>query len=196
MNMSYNETAKIAVLDKLIIGLIVVAATFFGNVIFEKMKIVDSEKLKSVEGAVRHAADLASKLDYLVLSQESVSKLESEVDLYERFSGKDSDDYKKALKILKESDANYQEAQKKLHEEIRLSHVIIGKELQGHFFVQLSYISFLYNGKRSLHDGIKNNIDWQIENSKAVVKDNENKLAKIKLDTFIIRDIAIKKALP
>ena len=101
MNMTYKQNLKLSIWDKLIFGLIVVAATIVGNVIADQRNSINVESLKSVDGVVKKFEEYALLLDKYQYQLEEVERKKYYVEMLLLFQKKESEEYEKKIKKSK-----------------------------------------------------------------------------------------------
>ena len=101
MNMTYKQNLKLSIWDKLIFGLIVVAATIVGNVIADQRNSINVESLKSVDGVVKKFEEYALLLDKYQYQLEEVERKKDYVEMLLLFQKKESEEYEKKIKKSK-----------------------------------------------------------------------------------------------
>ena len=196
MNMTYKQNLKLSIWDKLIFGLIVVAATIVGNVIADQRNSINVESLKSVDGVVKKFEEYALLLDKYQYQLEEVERKKYYVEMLLLFQKKESEEYEKKNKEIKELKSSLEARAEEVHRMLRSSDIELGKHLQNHLLHNLSYLITLHSAKDSLRDARVKKVEWSIENSTAVIEEMEMKLKGMRLSNVGVRKFAISQAMP
>lgn len=196
MNMTYKQNLKLSIWDKLIFGLIVVAATIVGNVIADERNSINVESLKSVDGVVEKFQEYALLLDKYQYQLEEVERKKDYVEMLLLFQEKESEEYEKTNKEIKRLTTALEARAEEVHRMLRSSGIELGKHLQNHLLHNLSYLITLHSAKESLRDARVKKVEWSIENSTAVIEEMEMKLQDMRLSNIGVRKFAISQAMP
>ena len=196
MNMTYKQNLKLSIWDKLIFGVIVVAATITGNLITDERNSINIESLKSVDGVVNKFEEYALLLDKYQYQLEEVERKKDYLEMLVLFQEKESAEYEKMDEEITSLTSIIESRAKELHRVLRSSDIELGKHLQNHLLHNLSYLITLHSAKDSLREARIKKVEWSIENSTAVIEEMETKLQDMRLSSIAVRKFAISQAMP
>lgn len=196
MNMTYKQSFKLSIWDKLIFGLIVVAATIIGNLIADEQRSINIESLKSVDAVVNKYEEYALLLDKYQFQLEEIERKKNYLEMLGLFQKLESEEYEKTNKEILSLTSTSESTAKEIHYILRSSDIELGKYLQNHLLHNLSYLITLHSAQNSLREARLKKTEWSIENSTAVIEDMENRLQGMRLSSISVRKFAISQAMP
>lgn len=193
--MNFRSSLKLALLDKVVFGLIVVVATGFGNFITDKRKIASEESLKSVDYIVQSYEDYAIALDNYEHKLEELQREKQLLEMMNLFEQVETESFREAEEKIDKLELDKINDLKILNNLIRSSDIIVGAQLQGHLSNRLSYLIFLYSAKDNLRQARKDENEWLIDNSMTVIENAEHVLKSTRLSISQVRGFAIDQAM-
>ena len=196
MNMTYTQSLKLSIWDKLIFGVIVVAATIIGNLIADERKSKNIESLKSVDAVVNKYEEYALLLDKYKFQLEEIERKKDYIEMLVLFQNIESEEYEKTNKEILSLTSISESRAEEIHNTLRSSDIELGRHLQNHLLHSLSFLITLHSAQDSLREARLKKIEWSIENSTAVIEDMETRLQSMRLSSISVRKFAISQAMP
>ncbi len=193
--MTYEQNWKLYVWEKLIFGVVVVGATIIGNFIVDQHNSMDLESLKSVDRIVNKYEEYALLLDKFRYELEEVERKKDYLEMLTLFRKKYDEEYEQTSKEITSLTSIIESRKKEVHRMLRSSDIELGKYLQNHLLLNLSYLLTLHSAKDSLRQARLKKVEWSIENSTAVIQEMETILRDMRLSSFTIRKFAINQAM-
>lgn len=180
---------SLLIVDKIIIGLIVLAASTAGNLWAERIKALDAAKLADANTAVSKAGELWEAMAKFQSSLERISALKLEQDISVSLSKRDAPDYEKRLEQTYEESRKARQA---FNELASANLYYVGKPMFEHMARYAALLEAYYTSKDSVMFSPKpKNIDLSFSHKR--LQEMGEQLYKMRLEIQEIRDYAVAR---
>lgn len=193
--MEFQQHLKLSIWDKVVVGGIVLLMTVFGNIMADRIKLINSEHIKPVDSIVKEYEIHVTNLDNYKYQLETLDGKRKSLEVLRIFKSQE-EEQDKIFREIHELENALDEKGQKLLNQLRSSDIKIGKDLQHHLIANFQYISQLHMAKKTLHSALQSKSKWSIENSEAIIENMRNKLHASRITALDVRKFAIEQIMP
>jgi hypothetical protein len=193
MSLSFRQEMIKVTYEKIALGLIVLLAGIFASNLIEKSKNITTENFKDIDIVVNKTEEYFDLIHEYSFELEELNNIQAKYHISLYLACKEDPELKSQISIMEKK---VKKSEDKLFQQLKTSSYNLGAEIQNHLITYLAQYSLLYSVKEDLRSAQRDKRDWQIENSLEMIENTQDKLKKLRLNRFNIRDFAIGKAIP